>query len=172
MDGEYVNCTIARGRDNPPSDGDKSGAHAAIEQAMAMAQVSFCGSAGGQHIRYRRLVLLVLRLVLPTVKAILLRSAIFYMVRLGILRKGGKAEMMTRMQIHVKSCLDLARFAKHWLAYCRPGGRIKVQAGSTIWVRRLMLLLCCISCFCFESMLWALAHSLPQFLPSRACCLI
>lgn len=38
VDGQYVTCTIARGRDNPPSDGDKSGAHAAIEQAMAMAQ--------------------------------------------------------------------------------------------------------------------------------------
>lgn len=38
IDGSYVNVTVARGRDNPPSNGDKSGAHAAIEQAMAMAQ--------------------------------------------------------------------------------------------------------------------------------------
>ena len=40
IDGAYVNVTVARGRDDPPSGGDKSGAHAAIEQAMAMAQAT------------------------------------------------------------------------------------------------------------------------------------
>jgi len=56
VDGKYVTVTVARGRDNPPSGGDKSGAHAAIEQAMAMAQARSAakgrrGREGGEERR-------------------------------------------------------------------------------------------------------------------------
>jgi len=132
VDGKYVTVTVARGRDNPPSGGDKSGAHAAIEQAMAMAQVLYCSGWLATKLALEESLL----------DKHLWLNACFSVDRQEVLPKDAEGEKEERreeermMQLsHVKSRLVLRVLSSEkWLFGSACRATSTVQVGPAVWL--------------------------------------